>query len=257
MKSAKTDFCKGDAYQKIVRFGSDGTEIVTVGNDEKVRVWDFPELSSKVEIALPTDEGSDATSTSTTERKTKTEDVDCDGELIAIVTTSSVHIRARDSQGLVASLAAKSGYAFRCARFLQADAKYLVTVENSTGSSRPLLSLWPVGSWTRRSSIRIPSRLRVTTLSVAKGLIAFGAADGTVGVYNAQLRVHATDGGCCDTRRGYSLSKNITSLSSHRRCSSMPTARTRFFFLALAMARFESRVFRRVRRSRGPLFSSF
>ena len=164
-----------------MRFSVDGKEILTVGNDEHIRVWDFPDLGSKFKVPLSLDNL----------KKSRMEDLDCDNHdrLIAIATSSTIQVHERKSHQLVASLAAKPGYVFRGVRFIGTEPQSLVTIENSTSRHQPLLSLWCTKSWTRRSSSRLPARLRVTTLSVAGDLIALGAADGTVAVYDAQLKV--------------------------------------------------------------------
>lgn len=37
--SIRTDFNEGDSYQKVVRFGYDGSRLVTGGCDGVLRVW--------------------------------------------------------------------------------------------------------------------------------------------------------------------------------------------------------------------------
>lgn len=39
VRSIRTDFSEGDSYQKVVRFSSDGSRLVTGGCDGVVRVW--------------------------------------------------------------------------------------------------------------------------------------------------------------------------------------------------------------------------
>lgn len=186
-KSIRTDFAPLDSYQKAVRFSSDGHQMLTAGNDGHVRLWHFPWLNGTADI--------NASEASESGKETKVEDVDYDksSDLIAIVTPSSVMIRCKREGIIKATIPAASGFVFRCARFIKDKKSYLVTVENSKGGDKPILSIWKTDSWTRYSSVKLYTRLRVTTLGASSNgrLIAIGAADGTVAVYDSRLYVSA------------------------------------------------------------------
>jgi WD40 repeat protein len=188
-KSVRSDFADFDSYQKIIRFCPDGHELLTIGNDDKVRLWHFPWMNMTTEFTLPRDD-------SVTEKDQKAEDADYDqtGHYIAILSPSAIHIRSRKEGAIVASISPKAACVFRCVRFLKeerAKSGYLVTIENGRGNQQPILSLWKTNTWTRYKSVTIGSRLRATCLSVSENgkMIAFGAADGTVAVYDNQLYV--------------------------------------------------------------------
>lgn len=160
--------------------------------DHQVRLWDFPWLNAKGEFSLPPPN----LSASPNPKECKIEDADYDKchQYIAIVTAAAIHIRSRSEAKYVTQLLPTHDYVFRCARFIKEARSphgFLVTVENSRSNGKPILSLWKVSDWTRKSSVQLYTRLRVTTLSISENskLIAFGAADGTVGVYDSKLYV--------------------------------------------------------------------
>lgn len=186
-KSIRTDFSSLDSYQKAVRFSPDGHQLLTAGNDGHVRLWHFPWLNSTADTNIAAEVASD-------EKEAKIEDVDYDksGELVAVVTPASISIRLRKEDKIQATINAAPGFVFRCARFIREKKRsYLITVENSKGRDKPVLSVWRAESWTRYSSVRLYTRLRVTALAVSNNgrLIAIGAADGTVAVYDSKLYV--------------------------------------------------------------------
>lgn len=186
-KSIRTDFASLDSYQKVVRFSPDGHQLLTAGNDGHVRLWHFPWLNGTVDINVG--------EVSENGKETKVEDVDYDqsGDLMAIVTPSSVIIRCKREGIIKATIPVASGFAFRCARFIKDKKSYLATVENSKGGDRPILSIWRTDNWARRNSVKLYTRLRVTTLGASSNgrFIAVGAADGTVAVYDHRLYVSA------------------------------------------------------------------
>lgn len=198
----RSDYATFDSYQKVVRFSVDGHEMLTVGNEDRIRLWDFPWLNPISDFALPED-----ATISAKQRKIEDADYDHTGQYLAIVTAAAIHIRVRAEGTFIAALSPHSGYVFRCARFLggaRAGDGQLVTIENSqSGRDRPVLTLWRTASWSRLTSVRLATRLRVTALAVSEGgglgsMVAFGAADGTVGVYDAGLHVHEWGGATCN-----------------------------------------------------------
>ncbi|PJF18165.1 hypothetical protein PSACC_02030 [Paramicrosporidium saccamoebae] len=187
-RSMKSDFSDIDSYQKVVRFSRDGHEMLTSGNDDTVRLWEFPWLKPVTDFKVPTK------ATSPKESRIEDADYDPNGEYILVLTPAGIHIRNRKDGSFCASLAPAPNHTFRCARFLQASRSktgWLVTVENHRERGCPVLTKWRMGSWTRSQSVKLATRLRVTALSVSENgrFIAFGAADGTVGVYDSNLFV--------------------------------------------------------------------
>lgn len=163
--------------------------MLTSGNEDHIRIWHFPWLNSTAEFKAPVNE-----TATTKENKIDDADYSADGEFLAIVTPAMIHIRSKKDDQFVATVAPSSDYMFRCARFIKEKGKknsFLVTVENAKGKGKPVLCIWKVDSWTRYSSVKLRTRLRVTTMSVSENgrFIAVGAADGTVAVYDSRLYV--------------------------------------------------------------------
>ena len=186
-KSIQSDFAPLDGYIKTIRFAPDGHTMLTCGNDDHIRLWHFPWLGPTDEFKLPK-----GNVTGSKDEKLEDADFDRDGIMMAIVTPSALHIRMIKEDKFVAVLAPSSGYMFRCARFIKRGKQsFLVTVENSKGSGKPVLCLWSCNSWIRYSQVRLYTRLRVTSMAVSANhrLIAIGAADGTVIVYDNRLYV--------------------------------------------------------------------
>ena len=147
-------------------------------------------MEMTTEFVLPRDE-------SASEKDQRIEDADYDpaGHYIAVCSPAAIHIRSRTNGSFIASIAPQTGYGFRCVRFLQEDGTkhtFLVTIENGKGQQQPILSLWKTPSWTRHRSTTLRSRLGATSLAISENgqMIAFGAADGTVAVYDAQLYLY-------------------------------------------------------------------
>ena len=173
-------------------FSPDGHQMATCGNDDHVRIWHFPWLNPTAEIIVP------GATPGATSKEDKIEDAQfdaIDGNVLAIVTPSAVHVRDYAAARWVAKLEPLPGYAFRCARFTappgRKRASYLITVENSKGKNYPILCLWRTDRWSRYSKTKMYTRLRVTTMGVSSNgrLVAIGSADGSVSVYDWRLYV--------------------------------------------------------------------
>lgn len=152
-------------------------------------------MINKDEIVVPSD------GMSANERDRRPIDIDYKptgsiSSQLFIVTPAAIYVRDQPGRQFIGSICSSLDYRFACARFIKnrSEKTMIVTVENSIKTGCPILTLWDGESLIRIRHIRLAARLRVTCIAVSESgaLIAYGAADGTVGVLDYGFHVFST-----------------------------------------------------------------
>lgn len=118
-------------------------------------------------------------------------DYDFAGNRFLIACASAIHIRDVKTGKIVGMISPKGGHQFGCARYVHhpSGKSMIASIEN--GPSYPVLTLWDGEKLTRLKKTQLSTRLRITCMAVSESgtLMAYGAADGTVGIVDHNLNV--------------------------------------------------------------------
>lgn len=166
IKTFLTDFGEDDSYQKVVRYSPNGEMFATAGTEGVIRVWN----ESKKLYEIEAKDVCDLTFS------------DADTMFLAFVTPNHLIIYDMDTIDQKAVATPSEGFQFRC--IAHVTGLGFAAAENGKNRKSATITIWETLSLKSIKIIRLPVSKPITTIASepSSSFLAFGCADGTVGV---------------------------------------------------------------------------